>query len=406
MTGEKTIRKPRGVARLLPGKCIACGARCQSKCARDAIEMNDKGEPVINLERCTGCRRCLKVCPVEALDIYYTPEELKILAELAARAPAATAATATAVKEAVVETPEMARLKEYKGVWVFVEQSEGQPAQVAWELLGVGGELAEERGVELCAVVIGDKVEHLCHEAFAYGATKAYLMDNPAFHYYRTEPYYKAICHLVEKFKPEIILVGATGLVRDLAGAVATSLKTGLTADCTGLAIDDRGFLLQTRPAFGGNIMATIICPDERPQMATVRHKVMKKAPYDSNLKGEVIKKDKAFRVLDLAEKESLKLGNLSQADYVVLGKAVASGGAPVPQSTMRSCFANLSAKLIRVKDSKVIAYLDAAGNSVHLDMITGGREALVSAAANLAPKLIEAINKQEALKESTRGGK
>ncbi|MDP2856002.1 MAG: 4Fe-4S dicluster domain-containing protein, partial [bacterium] len=240
MTGEKKIRKPRGVARLLPGKCIACGARCQSECARDAIEMNDKGEPVINLERCTGCRRCLKVCPVEALDIYYTPEELKILAELAARAPAATAATATAVKEAVVETPEMARLKEYKGVWVFVEQSEGQPAQVAWELLGVGSELAEERGVELCAVVIGDKVGHLCHEAFAYGATKAYLMDNPMFHHYRTEPYYKAICHLVEKFKPEIILVGATGLGRDLAGAVATSLKTGLTADCTGLAIDER----------------------------------------------------------------------------------------------------------------------------------------------------------------------
>jgi hypothetical protein len=121
---------------------------------------------------------------------------------------------------------------------------------------------------------------------------------------------------------------------------------------------------------------------------------------------GEVIKKDKAFRVLDLTERESFKLGNLSQADYVVLGKAVASGGASVPQSTMRSCFANLSAKLIRVKDSKVIAYLDAAGNSVHLDMITGGREALVSAAANLAPKLIEAINKQESLKESTRGGK
>ena len=99
-------------------------------------------------------------------------------------------------------------------------------------------------------------------------------------------------------------------------------------------------------------------------------------------------------------------MGNLSKADYVVLGKAVASSGGPVPQSTRRSCFANLSAKLIRVKNSKVIVYLDAAGNSVHLDMITGGREALVSAATNLVPKLIEAINKQESLKETVQRGK
>ncbi len=120
----------------------------------------------------------------------------------------------------------------------------------------------------------------------------------------------------------------------------------------------------------------------------------------------EVIKKNKAFRTLDLSERESVKLANLSKADYVVLGKAVASSGGPVPQSTMRSCFANLSAKLIQVKGSKVIAYLDAAGNSVHLDVITGGREALVSAATNLAPKLVEAINKQESLKETVQTGK
>ncbi|MFH0828159.1 MAG: hypothetical protein V1919_03240 [Candidatus Omnitrophota bacterium] len=109
----------------------------------------------------------------------------------------------------------------------------------------------------------------------------------------------------------------------------------------------------------------------------------------------DVVKKNKAFRVLDLSEKDSIKLGNLSQADYVVLGKAIASAGGSVPQSTMRSCFANLSAKLIRVKDRKVIAYLDAAGSSAHLDIISGGREALSSAAAILAPKIIEAVNKQ-----------
>ena len=119
-----------------------------------------------------------------------------------------------------------------------------------------------------------------------------------------------------------------------------------------------------------------------------------------------MIKKDKAYRTLDLSEKESLKLANLSKADYVVLGKAVASSGGTVPQSTMRSCFANLSAKLIRVKDSKIIAYLDAAGNSVHTDMITGGKEALVSAANNMAPKLIEAISKQEKALVPGQGGK
>jgi hypothetical protein len=121
---------------------------------------------------------------------------------------------------------------------------------------------------------------------------------------------------------------------------------------------------------------------------------------------GETIKKDKAYRTLDLSEKDSLKLGNLSKADYVVLGKAVASSGGTVPQSTMRSCFANLSAKLIRVKDGKVLAYLDAAGNSVHTDMITGGREALVSAGNNMAPKLIEAISKQQTTLAPVQAGK
>ena len=121
---------------------------------------------------------------------------------------------------------------------------------------------------------------------------------------------------------------------------------------------------------------------------------------------GDTIKKDKAYRTLDLSEKDSLKLGNLSRADYLVLGKAVASSGGVVPQSTMRSCFANLSAKLIRVKDSKVIAYLDAAGSSAHMDVITGGKEALVSAGNNMAPKLIEAINKQESSPALVEGGK
>ncbi|MFQ6122538.1 MAG: 4Fe-4S dicluster domain-containing protein, partial [Dehalococcoidales bacterium] len=187
MEEKKKLKRPRGVARLIPGKCIACGARCQSECPKDAIEMNDKGEPIIIVEKCTGCRRCIKVCPAEAIEIYYTPEEQKILAEIEAQAKAAVPAVEEVSAE---EAALLARLKEYRGVWVVVEQTEGTPAGVSWELLSVGADLARTRGVELCTVVIGDNVENLCHESFAYGAAKVYLIDDPVFHYYRTEPYY------------------------------------------------------------------------------------------------------------------------------------------------------------------------------------------------------------------------
>ena len=144
--------------------------------------------------------------------------------------------------------------------------------------------------VEVCTIVIGENVEHLCQESYYYGATKSYLVDDPVFHDYRTRPYYRAICYLTRKYKPEIILFGATGVGRDLAGAVATELATGLTADCTGLAIDERGFLLQTRPAFGGNIMATILTEQTRPQMSTVRPHVMPMPQKDTARKGEIIR--------------------------------------------------------------------------------------------------------------------
>jgi electron transfer flavoprotein alpha subunit len=324
MEEEKKIKKPRGVARLIPGKCIACGARCQAACPKDAIEMNEKGEPIINVEKCIGCRRCAKVCPADALEMYYTPEEQRILAEIAARAKA-TAAEEVSIEEAAT----LAEIKEYRGVWVFVEHTQGQPAVVSWELLGSGAELAKTLGVELCSVVIGDKVENLCHESIFYGASKVYLIDDPVFHYYRTEPYYKAICYLVDKYKPEIILIGATGLGRDLAGAVATKLNTGLTADCTGLAIDDRGFLLQTRPAFGGNIMATILTERTRPQMATVRPHVMPLPQRDMSRKGEIIREsipmkeeDIATKVLEVVEdvREGAECIDLAAAEVIVSG--------------------------------------------------------------------------------------
>ena len=327
---KKKIQRPRGVARLIPGRCIACGALCESSCPPKigAIEMNDQGEPIIAVEKCAGagCSKCIKACPVDAIEIYFTPEQQKILDEIAKEAAATAVPEAKEVKK---EGKVAAKLKEYKGVWVFVEQTDGQPATVSWELLGVGADLAKTLDVELCTLVIGDKVENLCQESFAYGAAKAYLMDDPVFHYYRTEPYYKAICYLIGKYKPEIVLVGATGLGRDLAGAVATELKTGLTADCTGLTIDDDGFLLQTRPAFGGNIMATILTEHTRPQMATVRPHVMPMPEKDISGKGAIIREslvlneeDITVKVLEVIDdrKGGAEAIDIAAADIIVSG--------------------------------------------------------------------------------------
>jgi electron transfer flavoprotein alpha subunit len=318
----KKLKRPRGTVRLIPGKCIACGARCQAECKFDAIIMNDKGEPIIDLAKCTRCQRCIRICPAQAIEVVFTPEEQKILDELAKQK-----AAAPPVAEAAPEDPRAAKLKEYRGVWVFTEHTEGKPAEVSWELLGIGAELAKARNSEICSVVIGENVEPLCKEAFAYGAAKAYLVDDPVFHYYRTESYYKAFCYLIEKFKPEIVLIGATGLGRDLAGAIATKLQTGLTADCTGLSIDDKGFLLQTRPAFGGNIMATILTEFTRPQMSTVRPHVMPMPAKDASRNGQIIREtvpvkeeDIAAKVLEIIGDEQLESVDVAAADIIISG--------------------------------------------------------------------------------------
>ena len=319
---KRAIKKPRGKAQVIEGRCIACGARCESSCPVNIIAMNDAGEPVINSDNCIGCLKCVKVCPAQAIDMFFTPEEQQQLDEL----------MKTASGELEEDDPEAAALAEklsvYRGVWVFIEQTEGEPARVAWELLGKGRELADAIGVELIAIVLGENVEPLCHEAFVYGADKAYLVDAPVFRHYRTEAYLQAICHLIDTHKPEIILMGATGLGRDLAGAVATVVKTGLTADCTGLAVDDKRNLMQTRPAFGGNIMATIMCDKFRPQMATVRPHVMALPERREGASGEIIRiscpvdeKDIFTKVLEVInDKKGKDHVDVAGAEFIVSG--------------------------------------------------------------------------------------
>ncbi len=319
---KKPVKKPRGKARLIEGRCIACGARCESSCPVNAVSMNDAGEPLVLDDKCIGCVKCVKVCPAQALEMFFTPEEQRILDELAKSAQV----------EVEEEDPEAkalaAKLAAYRGVWVFVEQTEGEPARVSWELMGKGRELADAIGTELVAIVLGDQVESLCREAFAYGADQAILVDAPVFRHYRTEAYLKALCHLIDGRKPEIILMGATGLGRDLAGAVATVVGTGLTADCTGLAVDDKRNLMQTRPAFGGNIMATIMCDKFRPQMSTVRPHVMPLPERREGASGEIVRvecpveeRDILTKVLEIVKDQKGKDHvDVAGAEFIISG--------------------------------------------------------------------------------------
>jgi electron transfer flavoprotein alpha subunit len=179
----------------------------------------------------------------------------------------------------------------YGEVWVFVEHFHGKPVQVSWELLGEGRRLSKVYGTKLGALVIGNKIDHLAKEAFVHGADRVYLVEDERLEHYRTQPYAVAMEETVRKFKPEALLVGGTIRGRDLAGSAATFLETGLIADCTGLDVDiETGTFLGTRPDYGGNLMSTIICPKQRPTMASVRPRVMKSLPPDEGRDGEIVR--------------------------------------------------------------------------------------------------------------------
>lgn len=195
-------------------------------------------------------------------------------------------------------------LKEFNGVWIFIEQLNGQFAPVSWELLGKGRELAGALETELAGVLLGHNMKDKAAEIFQYGADKVYLIDDQVLEHYRTPAYTHGLVNLSQKYKPEIILIGATSLGRDLAGAVATQLRTGLTADCTVLEVDTETRLLkQTRPAWGGNIMATILCRKHRPQMASVRPRVMAMPEPVPGRTGQIIEELLGLKEEDVPQK-------------------------------------------------------------------------------------------------------
>jgi len=223
------------------------------------------------------------------------------------------------------------RLKAYKGVWVFIEHERGEVHPVSWELLGEGRKLADQLGVELSGVVMGAPglpTRRFCEEAFFHGANICYLIEDAVLANYRNESFTKGLTDLVNKYQPEILLLGATTQGRDLAGSVATTLQTGLTADCTELTIDaDNRGLAATRPTFGGSLLCTIITKNYRPQMATIRPRVMSMPDRDNSRNGRIvthtlgmIETDIITKVLEYIPDDTRDKPQLPFADIIVSG--------------------------------------------------------------------------------------
>ncbi len=257
-------------------------------------------------EKCTFCGACVDVCPVSAITLEKDQKAVSI------------------------------DTSAYKNVWVYIEHERGKVANVSFELLGEGKKLAKDVGCQLCGMLLCDSsdTEKFAKEAIVYGAEKVYVMESPLLKQYRTDPFATGAVALIRKHKPEIVLFGATTQGRDFAGCVATTIEAGLTADCTGLDIDPETKLLrQTRPAFGGNIMATILdYPQYKPQMSTVRPKVFPMPGRNDGNQGEVIKESLPMTEEQVRTKivDFLKGAegvNLIDAEVIVSGGRGLGGG-------------------------------------------------------------------------------
>jgi electron transfer flavoprotein alpha subunit len=298
------------------------------------------GKLEIIYERCIGCRKCGDVCPFAAI-AYYPWKEGEVTEEVAKRskerievletctlcnACIAACPTAAIILDAQMQggTPDR---ETYKGVWVFAEQRKGAVASVSFELIGEGQKLAAKLGEPLSAVLFGHQMDEQANELLHYGLDTVYYVDDRRLEHFADERYAEAMTQLVRKYKPNILLTGATAIGRTFIPRAAVKIRSGLTADCTGLDIEDSTrLLLQTRPTFGGNLMAIIRCERYRPQMSTVRHKVMKPAVRRDEAHGQVIK----VELPDSAKRAQVKLiesvdevvdaVNITDADIIVSG--------------------------------------------------------------------------------------
>ena len=273
--------------------CVGCG-KCLAACPYDALELVEKLAVV--KDSCTLCGACVESCPFDAIVLRKAHKKIE-------------------------------GFEEYSGVWVFAEQKKGIIQSVVYELLGAGRRLANIRDAGLGAILVGKGIEGRARELIERGADKVYVVESDDLQDFKDEAYSRILTRLIRDEKPEIVLCGATTIGRALIPRVAVELGTGLTADCTGLDIEEEtGLLLQTRPAFGGNIMATIKCPDYRPQMATVRHKVMKEAVAEEGRTGEIVRvelkegeTESRTRVEDVVD-ELEETMSLTEADIIVSG--------------------------------------------------------------------------------------
>ncbi|MEW6418121.1 MAG: FAD-binding protein [Nitrospirota bacterium] len=281
---------------------------------------------IVNVDKCMGCEECLSSCPFDAIVIKEGKAFINEYCQMCM------ACLSVCPEGAIIETMEVpqitdyrSQITDYKGVWIFAEQRGGKVVSVAYELLGAGRRLTVELNTELSAVLFGAP-ESEAQELIRWGADKVYISTDQIFERFNDEPYSELLSMLIKEHRPEIVLAGATPIGRSFIPRVAARLRTGLTADCTSLEIDkDTRNLLQIRPAFGGNIMATILCSNNRPQMATVRPRVMKRGQYDEGRKGEIIHVkangiSSRTKVLDTIKEVSDITVNLQEADIIVSG--------------------------------------------------------------------------------------
>lgn len=280
---------------IIQDNCTGCGI-CIEKCPFNALSLEDN-VAVVDRDTCTLCGACVESCKFDAIEIEETGSKADV------------------------------DLSAYEGVWILAEQKDNKLLDVSLELTSEGRKLADKLDTELVAVLLGSDIKEETDELIAQGADKVFIAEDERLKDYQTGPYARIIADLITEGKPEIVLLGATNNGRDLGPRISSRIESGLTADCTKLDIDEgEGILLQTRPAFGGNLMATIACADHRPQMSTVRPGVMVKEEPDFDRTGEVVEIDYTLEEKDIMTKikeivkEARKGVKLEDADIIVSG--------------------------------------------------------------------------------------